>query len=83
MRKSKNHSTLPGLPSRMLTRSEVAEYLAVSGNTIDNMVARGELPRVRFGAGRVIRYRPEDVARLAVVDNSSAVENHSRTGEAA
>lgn len=50
----------PALP-RLLTLSEVAEYLCVSPKTVRRLVRRG-LPCVRLG--RVVRFRPADLLRF-------------------
>lgn len=44
---------------RALTRTEVAELLAVSVDTIDRLVATGELPA--FRVGRQVRFEEADV----------------------
>ncbi|MDP3851450.1 MAG: helix-turn-helix domain-containing protein [Luteolibacter sp.] len=44
----------------LLTRSQVAETLAVSIRTVDELIHTGDLPVVRLG-GKSVRFRPAAV----------------------
>ena len=47
---------------RLLTVTEVAEWLSVSNSLVCQIVDSGKLPVYRIGNGRgAIRFRPEDV----------------------
>ena len=37
-------------PFRLLTISEAAEYLAISERSVKRLIARGDLPCIRFGS---------------------------------
>jgi excisionase family DNA binding protein len=50
---------------RLLTTREVAERLSVSIFTVRHFAERGVLPVVRFTPTSRLRFRPEDVERLA------------------
>lgn len=45
--------------SPMLTKEQVAAYLAVSKRTLDRLIQSGEIPAYRIGGHR--RFRREDV----------------------
>lgn len=42
----------PEVPDALLTRDQVAGWLAVGSRTIDRMVAAGRIPYVKLGSGR-------------------------------
>lgn len=50
------------LGARLLTLSEVAEYLHVSPSSVKALARRRELPFIRLG--RLLRFREDDVAQL-------------------
>ena len=47
----------------LLRKREVVRLLGISARSVERLVAAGELPRVRIGAGAV-RYRSSDVREL-------------------
>ena len=58
------------IPSKMLTRRQVAEHLSVSYRTVQNFEAQGLLKPVRFTSklGGAVRFNSEDVVRLQAGD---------------
>ena len=52
-------------PEQLLSRSEVAELLTVSTDTVDRATVKGELPAVQISPRRV-GHRMEDVLKLYV-----------------
>jgi excisionase family DNA binding protein len=46
------------------TATEVADILKVHPKTIYAWAARGEIPLVRLGQGRMVRFRSADIERL-------------------
>jgi len=49
-------------PKRLLTVTDVADWLSVSASLVYQIVESGKLPVYRIGNGRgAIRFRPEDV----------------------
>jgi len=48
--------------TRLLTRREAADRLAVSQRKLDQMIAEGELPRAKIGSS--VRVDPEDLDKL-------------------
>jgi predicted DNA-binding transcriptional regulator AlpA len=49
---TKNNALPPNLPPRILKREAAAEYVGVSPNSFDEMVARGTMPKPRILIGR-------------------------------
>lgn len=47
----------------LLTAREVADLLRTTRRTVDRMVERGDLPRIRF-SGNMVRFRRSDVLDL-------------------
>jgi excisionase family DNA binding protein len=59
----------------LLTPAEVRDVLRVSPRTLDNLIARGVLPVVRFGKAR--RFKRDDVVRCVErhrIENGTATE---------
>lgn len=54
--------SIPCTPQRLLTRSELADRLAVSLRTVDALLASGRLPHFRLG--RCVRFEPAAVEAL-------------------
>jgi len=50
--------------TNLLSRKDVARYLGVSVMTVTRREAAGLLNPIRFGDGRVIRFRQEDIETL-------------------
>ena len=59
----------------LLTRSQVAETLAVSIRTVDELIHTGDLPVVRLG-GKSVRFRP---AALQLFIEASESRRNPRT----
>jgi excisionase family DNA binding protein len=58
----------------LLTVPEVADLLGCSPKSVERMMARGDLPKVKLSA-RMVRVRAEDVQRL--------IEGHLETASTA
>ncbi len=55
-------ATEPTQPKRLLTVSDVAQWLSVSRSLVYQLVESGKLPVYRIGNGRgAVRFRPEDI----------------------
>ncbi len=50
-----------GAPAAMLDRRGLAHYIGVSVRTVDRMIERGELPRPRRAADRILRWLRTEV----------------------
>lgn len=47
-------ASTPTPPPLLVDRLEAARLLGVCGNTVGNLIARGELPSLRIGSRRLI-----------------------------
>lgn len=56
----------PEPPSRplLVSKAEAARLLSLSERAVDLLAARGDLPKVRLGATRGVRFRLADLDRL-------------------
>ena len=52
------------MEDRLLKATDVADILKVHPKTIYAWADRGEIPVVRLGRGRTVRFRREDVDKL-------------------
>lgn len=52
------------MEGQLHTATEVADILKVHPKTVYAWAARGEIPVVRLGLGRTVRFRAEDVEQL-------------------
>lgn len=58
-----HHPAQPVAPL-LVSKADAARMLALSERSIDLFVASGDLPRVRFGKARGVRFRVADLERI-------------------
>jgi DeoR/GlpR family transcriptional regulator of sugar metabolism len=60
---------------RLMTKTQLSEYLGVSTRTIDRYLARGvDMGRVRFRRGGVVRFDPSKIKTL--IDQGGGVKKN-------
>ena len=62
---------------QLLTRKQAAEKLAISLRTVDELIARGDLPAVRF-AHKCVRIRPSALDYLIEAREMKGARNRGK-----